>query len=163
MGETQRGTGAGGEGGGGGWIPCVPARTKDKRRRRRRRLSFVSSVICLAVGFPPLPPVLPPFPSPFLPDEPVSRGGRGAHPVERMREIWGCMVRKATFECHRKGAERSFISPALSCHLRDPSTLHGHDGTLNFRSGPPAGSGKRWPGIFLSLRGEAGPCSFCAR
>lgn len=99
----------------------------------------------------------PSLPSPFLPDEPVSRGGRGAHPVERMREIWGCMVRKATFECHRKGAERSFISPALSCHLRDPSTLHGHDGTLNFRSGPPAGSGKRWPGIFLSLRGEAGP------
>lgn len=93
---------------------------------------------------------------------PAARGARvGAHPVERMREIWGCMVRKATFECHRKGAERSFISPALSCHLRDPSTLHGHDGTLNFRSGPPAGSGKRWPGIFLSRRGEAGPCSLC--
>lgn len=52
-----------------------------------------------------------------------------------MREIWGCMVRKATFECHRKRAERSFIS-ALSCHLRasrEHSTVT--DGTLNFRSG----------------------------
>lgn len=36
---------------------------------------------------------------------------------ERMREIWGCMARKATFECHRKGAERSFIC-ALSRYLR---------------------------------------------
>lgn len=139
----------------------MPARTKDKRRRRRR-LSFVSSVICLAVGFPPPSSSAAAAPPAPCPARTRREGARvGAHPVERMREIWGCMVRKATFECHRKGAERSFISPALSCHLRDPSTLHGHDGTLNFRSGPPAGSGKRWPGIFLSRRGEAGPCSLC--
>lgn len=64
-----------------GWIPCVPARTKDKRRRRRR-LSFVSSVICLAVGFPPpssSAAAAPPAPAPH---EPVSRreGGEGGGP-----------------------------------------------------------------------------------
>ena len=69
-------------------------------------------------------------PEPTFPSEGGRKGGR-----ERMREIWGCMVRKATFEYHRKGAERSFIS-ALSCHLRasrEHSTVT--DGTLNFRSG----------------------------
>lgn len=59
----------------------MPARTKDKRRSRRR-LSFVSSVICLAVGFPPpssSAAAAPPAPAPH---EPVSRreGGEGGGP-----------------------------------------------------------------------------------
>lgn len=68
--------------GAGGWIPCVPARTKDKRRRRRR-LSFVSSVICLAVGFPPpssSAAAAPPAPCPARTRFPP-RGGRGWGPT----------------------------------------------------------------------------------
>lgn len=133
-----------------GWIPCVPARTKDKRRHRRR-LSFVSSVICLADRWRWAAVAgrrAPAFPETFSTER-----------RERMREIWGCMVRKATFECHRKGAERSFIS-ALSCHLR--TTREHSRATMGPQTfDPKAGSGKCCAEKFLSPR-ESQRCSTIA-